>query len=300
MNQPWRAERLPVNLITGMLGAGKTTLIRHFTASADRRWGVLVNEFGDIGLDGDWLRRDGVTVREVAGGCMGCTAAVTLRVTLNRLIREARPEHLLIEPTGLGHPAELLKLLRDPLYEGVLEPGATLCLVDARRLSETRFVASPLWQQQLASADVLVGTKHDLWDAEATHHWQALVAQCGEPAVTITQGMLDPGWLAAPVRTRQVFVPAGKEQWDAHGWTLPDGWRVTEAGLRTWLASFEWERIKGELAGVEVPGWRLDAVADEVTLMPLAACPASRIQVIVRERGHWPAWQAQLLAAGQH
>lgn len=299
MSRAWRAERLPVNLVTGMLGAGKTTLIRHLTASADRRWGVLVNEFGDIGLDGDWLRRDGVTVREVAGGCMGCVAAVTLRVTLNRLIREARPAHLLIEPTGLGHPAELLKLLRDPLYQGVLEPGATLCLLDARRLSETRFVASPLWQQQLASADVLIGTKYDLWDTEAIQHWRALVTQRGVPAVTVSQGVLDPAWLAAPVSTRQVFAPTGEEHWDAHGWTLPGGWCVTETGLRTWLASFEWERIKGELAGVDVPGWRLDAVADEVTLTPLDARPASRLQVIVRERGQWPVWQAQLLAAGE-
>lgn len=299
MSDTWRAERLPVNLITGMLGAGKTTLIRHLTTRTRRRWGVLVNEFGDIGLDGDWLRHDDVTVREVAGGCMGCTAAVTLRVTLNRLIREARPEHLLIEPTGLGHPAELLKLLRDPLYQGVLEPGATLCLVDARRLSETRFVASPLWQQQLASADVLVGTKQELWSDEAMQHWRALVTARGVPSVTVTQGALDAAWLAAPVSTRQVFVPPGEEQWDAHGWTLPDHWRVSEAALRGWLAAFEWERIKGELAGVETPGWRLDAVAEEVTLTPLATRPASRIQVIVRERGHWPAWQAQLLAAGQ-
>ena len=143
----WRADHIPFHLITGMLGAGKTTLLRHLIRQrpAGERWAVLVNEFGDAGFDGDWLRDSGVPVREVQGGCMGCTAAVTLRVELNRLLREAQPDRLLIEPTGLGHPAELLRLLGGEHFQGVLTPAAHLCLIDPRRLREPRFAASPLW-----------------------------------------------------------------------------------------------------------------------------------------------------------
>lgn len=300
----WRAENLPVNLITGMLGAGKTTLIRQLLGhAADERWAVLVNEFGEVGLDGDWLAASGAQVREVAGGCMGCTAAVALRVTLNRLIRETRPTRLLIEPSGLGHPAELLRLLRDPVYQGVLDLGATLCLIDPRRLGDARFAQSPLWLQQLACADVLVGTRADLWDAAAEQHWQALCAQHPQlPAVRSAHRGLDAAWLAAPRRpaaSAPVFtLSAPLTRWDACGWQLPSGWQVTETALRRWLASFSWERIKGELAAVGCAGWRLDAVAGEITLLPLEYRPASRIQVIVSGTCDWPARQQALLACG--
>lgn len=302
-NPRWRAENVPVNLITGMLGAGKSTLIggllRH---TGGECWGVLVNEFGEVGFDGSWLATRGAQVREVAGGCMGCTAAVALRVTLNRLIREARPARLLIEPSGLGHPAELLRQLNDPVYHGVLKVGATLCLVDARRLAHTRFAQSPLWLQQLACADVLVGTKAAAWDGLAEQHWQALCARHPQlPAVRSAHGELDAAWLAAPLRppaSSAQFLPAAPERWDARGWQLPAGWVVSEAALRHWLASFCWERIKAELAAAGGQGWQVDAVAGEISLTPLEYRPASRIQVIARSPCDWRTQQQRLLACG--
>lgn len=300
----WRAENLPVNLVTGMLGAGKTTVIRGFLGTAaSERWAVLVNEFGEVGLDGAWLAAQGAQVREIAGGCMGCTAAVALRVTLNRLIREARPTRLLIEPSGLGHPAELLRLLSDPVYEGVLDVGATLCLIDARRLADARFAQSPLWLQQLACADVLIGTRADQWDAAAERQWQALCARHPQlPAVRSRHGELDASWLAAPRRpatSPSLFTPAATPAlWDAKGWALPSRWSITQAALCHWLRSFPWERVKGELAGIDQPGWRVDAVAGEISVVPLEYRPASRIQVIVSGNGDWPARQQALLACG--
>lgn len=93
------------NLITGFLGSGKTTTIRHLLAhKPDReRWAVLVNEFGEIGIDGALLADSGAVLKEIPGGCMCCVNGLPMQVGLNMLLQQAKPDRLLIEPTGLGH-----------------------------------------------------------------------------------------------------------------------------------------------------------------------------------------------------
>ena len=102
-------SQIPTHLIAGPLGAGKTTLIRHLLAQkpAGERWAVLINEFGQIGLDAALLEQgdDGIAMAEVAGGCLCCVNGAPFQVGLGRLLRKARPDRLLIEPSGLGHPA---------------------------------------------------------------------------------------------------------------------------------------------------------------------------------------------------
>ena len=98
--------------------AGKTSLIRSLLAQkpAGERWAVLVNEFGEIGLDAALLATDvdGVAIGEVAGGCLCCVNGVPFQVGLGRLLRRARPDRLFIEPSGLGHPLALWKQLQAP------------------------------------------------------------------------------------------------------------------------------------------------------------------------------------------
>lgn len=115
---------IPTHLIAGPLGAGKTSLIRHLLAHkpAHERWAVLINEFGQIGLDQALLTGsyDGVSLSEIPGGCLCCVAGAPFQVGLARLLRQARPDRLLIEPSGLGHPAELLRQLGQAPWAGVL------------------------------------------------------------------------------------------------------------------------------------------------------------------------------------
>jgi len=153
---------VPVNIVTGFLGAGKTTAIRHLLRHrpASQIWALIVNEFGAIGIDGLDLAGEG-PVRTVAGGCLCCAASAGLGIALRDVLRAA-PDRLLIEPSGLGHPAGLFDLLRAAERAGHIDLRATLCLVDARRLAEPRVAENETFQDQAQMADVLLASKDDL------------------------------------------------------------------------------------------------------------------------------------------
>ncbi|WP_076412684.1 GTP-binding protein [Shewanella sp. UCD-KL12] len=162
---------IATNVITGFLGVGKTTLIKRLLANKPQgeKWAVLVNEFGEIGIDAALLggNQSGdsseVEIREVAGGCMCCAAGVPMQVAINQLIAKAKPDRLLIEPTGLGHPREVLKVLSEPHYQNVIKLKSTLCLVDARKVSDSRYREHEIFNQQLDVADIILATKSDLY-----------------------------------------------------------------------------------------------------------------------------------------
>ncbi|EKE77861.1 CobW family GTP-binding protein [Gallaecimonas xiamenensis] len=152
------------HVLTGFLGTGKTTAIRHLLAHKPQgqKWAVLVNEFGEVGIDGALLSDTGAAIREVPGGCICCAQGLPMQVALNQLIREQRPDLLLIEPTGLGHPASLVQQLSASQYQGVLALGATLTLVNPQALFDNRYLTNDTFCQQLALADLLVFNKTDL------------------------------------------------------------------------------------------------------------------------------------------
>ena len=118
-------KAIPTNVITGFLGVGKTTAILNLLKQKpdDERWAVLVNEFGEVGIDGSLLHgkdrvEQGIYIKEVPGGCMCCAAGLSMHIALNMLIAHAKPHRLIIEPTGLGHPKEVLDILSSELCVG--------------------------------------------------------------------------------------------------------------------------------------------------------------------------------------
>lgn len=212
-------KHIPANLITGFLGVGKTTaileLLKH--KPPDQRWAVLVNEFGEVGIDGAALEAgsaQGVTIREVPGGCLCCAAQVTMRVALTRLLRDAHPSRLLIEPTGLGHLAGVIDTLREPYFCKVLDVRATVCLVDPRQFADAAIARTPAYQDQLTLADVLVANKTDLATPDELHRFLANANTLYPPKLLIEQtrrGKLDPEWL--DIEFRPDRIPAHP---DAH------------------------------------------------------------------------------------
>ncbi len=159
---------IPTNVITGFLGVGKTSFIKMLLSQkpAGEVWAVLVNEFGEIGIDAGLLgsETDQIQIKEVAGGCMCCAAGLPMQVAINQLIAKAKPDRLLIEPTGLGHPQEVLKVLTQAHYQQVLSMKSCITLVDARKLSDSRYTQHEIFNQQLQVADLVLASKADTYD----------------------------------------------------------------------------------------------------------------------------------------
>jgi G3E family GTPase len=215
--QPVRA--VPLNLVTGFLGAGKTTAIRHLLAHRHdgERWAVLVNEFGQVGIDQAVIGGEGVAIREVPGGCLCCANQLPLQVALSQLLARARPDRVLIEPTGLGHPARVLELLRAPHWRAALDVRATITLVDARELADPRVQAHETFNAQVEAADVLVFSKDDvLGDADRARA-RDFAAGLLPPKAHVrfmARGELPREWLdlpgrARPLRRSLLHVPRG-------------------------------------------------------------------------------------------
>ncbi len=242
---------IPVNLITGFLGVGKTTLIKHLLRQhpGDQRWAVLVNEFGEVGVDGSLLESEGVAIEEVAGGCLCCVAAPAFTVGLNRLIREHRPDRILIEPSGLGHPAQVLDTLRSPIYQQVLEVQATVCVMDARHLDSPRHRAHPNFIDQIHLADILVANKADRYSSQneqAFMQFAAALTPLKSRLLITRQGKVDPAILMNEGQRREAVFP------EAHAFLLQQENEHEHGSMGKWVIA------EGHGDGYEHVTWRID------------------------------------------
>ena len=195
-----RYQGIKVTLITGFLGAGKTTMIQHLLSHVPdgEHWAVLINEFGDVGIDGALIEGKGIKVKQVPGGCLCCTTSAAFGAGLNELIKIANPDRIIIEPTGIGHPDQIVKQLNVSHYHGVLEVGASICLVDARNLSDPRYLGHPAFFDQINMADVLIASKQDTYDEFEEVRFIEFAKQF-EPAKAVigfsSDGIVDLDWL---------------------------------------------------------------------------------------------------------
>ncbi len=300
-----------VNLVTGFLGTGKTTLIRQLLTQRPpgQTWAVLVNEFGEAGMDGRLLDDSGVAIEEVAGGCLCCVAGPAFGVGLNRLIREHRPERILIEPSGLGHPARLLQQLRSPLYQDVLTPRATLCVMDARHLASPRHREHPNFIDQIHLADVLVANKADQYRPEDEQALLAFARDLQPPKARLIitrQGRVSPALLDLPAGEGQARFPeahaflaqqghahapaqpgdegwlrfeAGEDGYHRAGWLIGPQWRFARAPLLALLDGLACERVKG-LFRCEGGDFSYNRASGETEIRAVDAGAGSRLQLI--------------------
>jgi len=190
------AQKIPATVITGFLGAGKTTLIRHMLKNAGgRRIALIINEFGDLGIDGDILTGCGDEtctaddITELSNGCICCTVAEDFIPTMEALLaRENRPDHIVIETSGLALPQPLVRAFNWPQISTSVTVDGVVTVLDAKAISEGRFAhdeaaidaqrngdtmldhetpLSELFEDQIACADMIVLNKTDLLTSDA-------------------------------------------------------------------------------------------------------------------------------------
>jgi len=269
------------NLVTGFLGSGKTTSILHLLANKDpaEKWAILVNEFGEIGIDGALLADSGALVKEIPGGCMCCVNGLPMQVGLNTLLRQGKPDRLIIEPTGLGHPKQILDLLTAPVYEPWIDLRATLCILDPRQLLDEKVVRNENFRDQLAAADVIVANKEDRASQESRDAFDFWWQNFGHDRqfVLATQGKIDNALLDLP-RRNLTELPASAAH--SHG-------HVAQKGLAA-LSLPEhqrWRRSLNSGQGYQACGWIFDADTcfDTIGILEWARlAPVDRVKGVMR------------------
>ena len=224
MKPSFGRRKIPATIVTGFLGAGKTSLIRHLLErSGDRRIALIINEFGDEGVDRDLIRGCGIPacreedMIELANGCICCTVADDFVPTMQRLLdRTEPPEHIVIETSGLALPKPLIKAFTWPSIRNAVTVDGVVGVVDAEATAAGLFVSDPeavararaadpsldhespleeLFEEQIASADLVVLNKCDRVDEAGKVRARAAVGAHLRPAVRIVEashGALDP------------------------------------------------------------------------------------------------------------
>jgi len=272
-------QHIPTHVIAGPLGAGKTTLIRQLLAQrpANERWAVLINEFGQIGLDAALLTQsaDGIALGEVAGGCLCCVNGAPFQIGLGRLLRKARPDRLFIEPSGLGHPAQLLRQLNQAPWLGVLAVQPCVLVLDARAMADGKSLPDAQ-RQALAHAGLLVLNKSETLTQtdrerlsaelpELALHWtqQAalpidLLPGLGAQGHGVVNNLnLPQGLGEMPAVWSDPTLPICLHQqrdgaWSI-GWRWHPGQRFDVAALTQWLRGKDWTRAKMVIHSAD--GW---------------------------------------------
>jgi len=167
-------QNIPCTLVTGFLGAGKTTVINQLLATKpdDERWALLINEFGRIGIDGALLassqdsdlEQKNIAIREVSGGCICCTSQLPLQIAISRLLSEHHPQRLLIEPTGLAHPRELILQLSAPYWQTALKMNAVIIVMSGEQWQQIKYRDHDGFQAHVRDADVLIINRYTQLD----------------------------------------------------------------------------------------------------------------------------------------
>ncbi|TCT08116.1 cobalamin biosynthesis protein CobW [Aquabacter spiritensis] len=218
--------RIPCTIVTGFLGAGKTTLIRHVLENAGgRRLAVIVNEFGDVGIDGEILKGCGIescpeeNIVELSNGCLCCTVADDFVPALDKILARPGIEHILIETSGLALPKPLVQAFHWPAIRSRVTVDGVIAVVDGPALAEGRVAdnldalaaqraADPtldhddpveeVFEDQIACADLVVIAKSDLLDAAGSAAAAARIAGALArvvPTVHASRGKVDPAIL---------------------------------------------------------------------------------------------------------
>jgi cobalamin biosynthesis protein CobW len=220
-------SKIPCTIVTGFLGAGKTTLVRHlFQHAGGRRLALVVNEFGEIGFDGAFLAGCGIPscsdgdIVELTNGCLCCTVADDFVPALNKLLdRSQPPEHILIETSGLALPKPLVGAFNWPAIRSRVTVDGVIAVIDAPAVADGMFAEQPdamarqraadaaidhdnpleeIFEDQLLCADLVIVNKTDLLDRQGLERVRTIIAgqlSRGVKMVETEHGKVEPGVL---------------------------------------------------------------------------------------------------------
>ena len=277
--------RVPVLLIVGFLGAGKTTVVNHLLANAGgRRIAAVVNDFGSVDIDAELIIGAEGGIVSLANGCICCTLEGELLRTLSKLLRhEPRPEAIVIETSGVADPTDIVRNLMDPVVFNEAPLETVLCVVDG---STTGPLHDPLLRSQIRAADVIALSKLDLAQPGRTGLAREAVARINPRAAIVdaTNGkipvtILFPPSPDEPSEPRQLPVqPAVKAHFETMTWVAdrPVSLRRFQTAIDKLAPRLA--RAKGFFTTIEQPGrqFLLQLAGARATVTPAGSPPSDR------------------------
>ncbi|TXJ10353.1 MAG: GTP-binding protein [Acinetobacter sp.] len=322
-------QAIPTHIITGFLGAGKTTLLKALLQQKPEHevWAVLMNEFGEIGIDQTWIANDGIAVKEVLGGCLCCTSQLPMQIALARLLSEFKPTRLFIEPTGLGHPRQLIEQLSESHWQQSLSLRQVITVIDGSRLHEQLWQQHEIFLQQLDVADIVLVSHHlemtaadftqldILQQSYATFHqrWMKMddghIALSNLDKVREVKQVKKQSLLTLPPTTAALIPQSEPKTLPYHyvshqqgyyvaGWCLPKRWQFDADKLLTILQQLKnCERIKAKVYSEQ--GWLDINVIPSNFQVDFAAQAGldNRLEIISRIEQDWRKLEQSILNA---
>ncbi len=234
---------MKTTVVTGLLGSGKTTFIRNFLKGRGERSVVLVNDFGRTGIDGDIFSADGIEAMELPSGCVCCTLRFDLITTVQKIMKQFAPEHLLIEPSGVASPSGVLEALEST----GIDVATVIGIVDAVEFAELYELGmyGSFFQDQIENSDVILVNKTDLASADAISSAERLIVSINPRAVllrTVNAQMLLPLPDASGNRT----IVAG----ECHFHFETASYRIATRPSLAFFTSFFAELVRGRFGSV--------------------------------------------------
>jgi G3E family GTPase len=258
---------------------------------------------------------------------MCCAAGVSVQVGMNALLAKARPDRLLIEPTGIGHPKQIIRQLSQPPFDLILDMRACICLIDPRHLQDERYITNDYYNEQLEIADVLVANKTDQCDdTDKTAFTQLLETKQPVASGWVTQGQLDAAWLDLPhtshasgsILQATIHADPGGEidaicleeneayrrlenrsgEYASSGWLFADNIVFQQQKLITLFNAMDTERIKASLR-TDQGNCIFNSVANDMTFTAMDATPDNRIEIIMQHDPDWDKIETALLSCIQ-
>lgn len=321
-------KTVPTHIISGFLGAGKTTLLQHLLTQKpeNETWAILMNEFGQIGVDQQLIsQQQGYAVKELLGGCLCCSSQLPMQIALAQLLTESKPDRLFIEPTGLGHPAQLLEQLTEPHWHSSLAMRALVIVVDGSRLHDEQWVKQNLYTDQLKAAQIVVLSHIDCMTAEDRQAYTALKqdyetyvqywieAENGQvdiqrldiqqqamqrkiqPLLKLQHTQPTPAPVAEIKQLPYHYIETA-QGYTVAGWKLPKRWQFNFYELLDLLCTQQdWVRIKGIFHTDQ--GWKsFNFNPQQFNYKSAEEGIDNRIEVITQSEQDWLAFETQLLA----
>ena len=181
-----------IDIISGFLGAGKTTLIKKLFESSslkNERTVLIENEFGEIGIDGSFLKESGIEIKEINSGCICCSLVGDFEASIKELISLYYPERIIIEPSGVGKLSDIIKAVKD--VDAELEINVVTCVVDAKKLKVQLRNFGEFLHNQIEYANTIILAKTDTVNDDKIEEDLALIREINDHANIVTTNIAD-------------------------------------------------------------------------------------------------------------